>query len=346
MLVLSHGEAKEIALLVAGDADALTVGALALEKTPSAEARTLVKDRLLLASVTLLSHVAPLLTADPEAEEKAPLVRGVDVLSARLAALTDEDLFARPMSTAASASIVVPFKTAALAWLWPYGVLIGLTLLFLILVIRDVLRKRPDHAFHNGPFVFFIFILIPVQTLFAHTWLTLPYYINRAFGGTWVGDNFEFFSNLNPILIFILSPMVAALTASRKVYPMMIAGTFVMGLPTFLLALGPNPGLLMAYIVLASIGEAMWQPRFLQWVAEIAPEGKTGAYMGIAQFPWFLTKVVTGLYSGWFLQNYCPMVGPQNTEFMWLIYGFIACSSSVALVLARGWASKGTAKHK
>ena len=41
-----------------------------------------------------------------------------------------------------------------------------------------------------------------------------------------------------------------------------------------------------------TIGEAMWQPRFLQYAAEIAPEGRTGAYMGVAQFPWFLTKMI------------------------------------------------------
>ena len=131
---------------------------------------------------------------------------------------------------------------------------------------------------------------------------TLPYYIDRAFHGTVVSANFEFFSNLNPLLIFFLAPMVAALTEKTNTYKMMILGTFTMALPTFLLAIGPNPALLLTYILLMSIGEAMWQPRFLQWVAEIAPEGQTGAYMGIAQFPWFLTKVITGLYSGWLLR--------------------------------------------
>ena len=52
----------------------------------------------------------------------------------------------------------------------------------------------------------FVFILIFVQTLFAHNWLTIPQYTSRAFEG-FVGDNFEFFVNLNPILIFILTPI-------------------------------------------------------------------------------------------------------------------------------------------
>lgn len=210
--------------------------------------------------------------------------------------------------------------------------------------IWEFLRKRPDHPFRDVRFVFFIFILIPVQTLFAHNWLTLPYYLDRAFTGTVVSDYFEVFSNLNPILIFIFAPLIAALTARANVYRMMIIGTFVMAAPTFLLVTGPNVVVLLSYILLMTIGEAMWQPRFLQWIAEIAPEGKTGAYMGIGQLPWFLTKVITSLYSGYFIANYVPKPEenlPLRTEQMWLFYAFIAIISPIALVLAKKWMEKG-----
>lgn len=214
-------------------------------------------------------------------------------------------------------------------------------------------------------FLFFIFILIPVQTLFAHNWLTLPQYTSRAFSG-FVKDNYEFFVNFNPILIFILTPAVAALTSKRNTYKMMIAGTFVMSVPTFILsagmilhfipgsilaahpgivaALSPNIYLLFAYLILTTIGEAMWQPRFLQWVAEIAPKNMTGIYMGIGQFPWFLTKVVVSFYSGWFLTKFCPAGGApsaMHTEVMWFIYGIIAVISPIGLVMARKWMVKG-----
>ena len=200
----------------------------------------------------------------------------------------------------------------------------------------------------DGRFMFFIFILIPVQTLFAHNWLTLPMYFERAFSGV-VSNNFEFFVNFNPILIFILAPMAAALTAQKDTYKMMILGTTVMALPTFLLAIGPNIYSVFGYLIIMTIGEAIWQPRFLQWVAEIAPKNMTGIYMGIGQFPWFLTKVITSLYSGWFLTKYCPAgVTPEqtNTETMWLIYGFIAIISPIALLIARKWMGKGLEKQK
>lgn len=214
-------------------------------------------------------------------------------------------------------------------------------------------REKIKYYLKNFPikdarFMFFIFILIPVQTLFAHNWLTLPMYFARAFTGT-VSNNFEFFVNLNPILIFILAPMVAALTAEKDTYKMMIIGTTVMASPTFILALGPRMEFVIAYIIIMTIGEAMWQPRFLQWVAEIAPKNMTGIYMGIGQFPWFLTKIITSLYSGWFLMRFCPAgVAPEqtHTEQMWLIYGLIAIVSPLALLAAKGWMGKGLEKKR
>ena len=215
---------------------------------------------------------------------------------------------------------------------------------FFIISVYEFLRYRPEHPFRDKRFVFFIFILIPVQTLFAHNWLTIPYYLDRAFAGTTVSSYFEFFSNINPVLIFILAPLVAGLTAKADVYKMMIYGTFVMALPTFLLAIGPNVYLFLTYVLIAAIGEAMWQPRFLQWIAEIAPEGKVGAYMGIGQLPWFLTKLITGLYSGYFIATYVPEPSlglPERSQIMWLIYAFIAIISPIALLLAKKWMVKG-----
>jgi len=213
---------------------------------------------------------------------------------------------------------------------------------------KKTLKEQISFYLKNFPlkdarFMFFIFALIPVQTLFAHNWLTLPQYCHRAFTGL-VSDNFEFFVNFSPILIFILTPVVTALTSKKDTYMMMIAGTFVMGAPAFILALGPSMTTLFAYLILTTIGEAMWSARFLQWVAEIAPKNMTGIYMGIGQFPWFLTKVITSMYSGWFLMHYCPAGVPpeqMHTETMWFIYGVIAVMSPVALILARKWMKKG-----
>lgn len=223
------------------------------------------------------------------------------------------------------------------------GVLVAVAWVVLAL-LPPTGRFLARHPLADLKFFFFIFALIPVQTLFTYNWLVLPEYISRAFAGSPIGEYFEVAANFNPILIFILTPIIAAATLKRKVYNMMIAGTFVMAAPTFLLAIGPYWWTLFGYLVIMTVGEAMWQPRFLQYAAEIAPEGRTGEYMGVAQLPWFLTKVlVPALYSGWMMDRYCPAPEtgrPVNTEPMWLIFGCIAMVSFVLLVLAKNWIGK------
>lgn len=206
--------------------------------------------------------------------------------------------------------------------------------------VRKATVWLANHPLSDVKFFFFIFALIPVQTLFTYNWLILPQYLERAFQGGFVSQRFEVFSNLNPILIFIAVPMVAALTQKKNVYGMMILGTFVMALPAFFLAFATNIVSLLAFLLVMTLGEAMWQPRFLQYAAEIAPEGRTGAYMGVAQFPWFLTKMLVPLYSGLALQKYVPAEGHQDPQRMWLIFAIVAMVSPVLLVVAKGWVGK------
>jgi dipeptide/tripeptide permease len=105
---------------------------------------------------------------------------------------------------------------------------------------------------------------------------------------------------------------------------------------------GPNLWTLITYVVLFSFGEAMWASRFLEYVANLAPAGKVGAYMGLAGIPWFLAKATTGWYSGLMINHFIPKTGPQDSGTMWLIYGCIALISPVGLLLGKGWVQKGS----
>ncbi|NNJ79460.1 MAG: MFS transporter [Xanthomonadales bacterium] len=204
--------------------------------------------------------------------------------------------------------------------------------------LRQWLR---EHPMADPRFAFFIFVLMPVQTLFAHNYLTMPLYVKRVYDDSWFGDNFEIIVNLNPLLIFLLVPIVAALTHKKDVYRLMVVGTAIMAAPTFLLAFGPSIPMLLGYIFIMTLGEAIWQPRFLQFVAETAPENKMGAYLGVARLPWFMTKMITGLYAGWFLMHYIPEGGPMHSGAMWFWHGIVAISTPILLVLATRWMRKG-----
>ena len=63
--------------------------------------------------------------------------------------------------------------------------------------------KEEPSPFRDARFVFFIFMLLPVRTLFAHQWLTLPDYILRAYPKG-VADHMEWIVDwINPLVVFL-----------------------------------------------------------------------------------------------------------------------------------------------
>jgi MFS family permease len=214
------------------------------------------------------------------------------------------------------------------------------------------LGQRLKEFFGGGPFsnprfIFFIFMLLPVRTLFAHQWLTMPQYILRSYPQG-VADKMEWLVNwINPAIIFVGVPLATALTRHINVYTMMVIGSLVSALPTFLLCGGPSLSILITYFVIFSIGEALWSARFLEYASELAPPGRVAQYMGLANVPWLLAKGTTGFYSGVLMQNYVPANTPPeqlHTGTLWFIYGCVAMASPIGLWLARKWVRAGLAR--
>lgn len=198
-------------------------------------------------------------------------------------------------------------------------------------------QRFAQMPFRDVRFMWFIFILLPVQTLFAHQFLTMPDYIFRVFSAE-VAAKFEWINGINPFIIVIFVPLIAMLTRNVNVFKMLIIGTSVSAATTFLL-IGARPDLtlLILYVVIFSLGEAAWSSRFYEYVGDLAPAGQVGAYMGLAGLPWFMAKFTTGLYSGSMLAHFVPKTGAQHPGEMWLIYAFIACVSPIGLMLTKNW---------
>jgi proton-dependent oligopeptide transporter, POT family len=212
-------------------------------------------------------------------------------------------------------------------------------------VVKPGRSKLFQHALFNPRFLYFIFILLGVRTLFAHQWLTMPDYITRAYP-TAVSDKLEWIENINALIVLVVTPTVALITRKVHVVNMMIVGTVVSAGSSFLLVPGPNLAALIGYCVVFSIGESLWSSRFYEYVASSAPPDQVGVYMGLSQVPWFLAKFTTGFYSGAMLGIFCPAHGAQHTGTMWLIYALIGMTSPVGLFLARGWLMRGTLSER
>ena len=147
-------------------------------------------------------------------------------------------------------------------------------------------------------------ILTFVKLAFYIFHVMFPTYATRVFGYDF--PVVSLFGTLNPAMIVFLVPLVSVLTVKFRSYSMLIFGTFLSALSVFIcfipdsvaLAIGdtwfgtwlfdywveapvgnqdPFVISLVLFIIVFTIGEAIWSPRLMQFSAEIAPRGKEGA---------------------------------------------------------------------
>ncbi len=210
-------------------------------------------------------------------------------------------------------------------------------------------------------FLAFMLLIVGVRLIGYHMAFTFPKFGLREIGeGAPIG---RLYSMLNSVLIIALVPFVGALTGRFTAYRMISIGTFVAASSVFFLVLpaqwfqpladgwlgdliarqwlnvqGPvNPWFIsiFLFVVLLSIGEALWSPRIWEYAAAIAPKGQEASYMAMSFLPYFLAKLVVGKLSGVMLARYCPAEGPRDSATMWLIIGCMAMVTPIGIVVFR-----------
>ena len=213
-------------------------------------------------------------------------------------------------------------------------------------------------------YLFMLGILVFVKLVFYHFNYTFPKYGIRILGdGIKVGS---IYGILNPVMIIFLVPLIAHFTRHIKSYYMLIVGTvissisiFIAAIPSFffeplvktwignlilvdwldLIPERQNPIILglVFFIVIFTIGEAIWSPRLMQFSAEIAPPGREGTYIALSYLPYFLAKMIAGPLSGWLLAIYAPEGAKDYPDqyMIWIWIGGMTVLSPIGLVVFR-----------
>lgn len=225
-------------------------------------------------------------------------------------------------------------------------------------------------------FIGMLTMTIPVRAIFFHFHYTFPPYGVRVLGeGALIGN---IYGVLNPVLIVYMVPFVAYFTKKVSSYRMMIVGSLISSLACFVAviptevfvslntsvlgelifvkwlsladsveALAANPPVpdywpLIFFILVFTVGEAIWSPRLMQFTAEIAPKGKEGTYIALSVLPWFAAKFVVGPMSGLLLKYYTPLdeagksMAPYGDHFMvWAWIGGMALLTPIGLLVFR-----------
>jgi len=236
--------------------------------------------------------------------------------------------------------------------------------------VRDATEGTIDQLkenFQQRPFWIYMAmlgILVFVRLTFYVFHVMFPTYAIRVFG-----DDFpvsSIFGSLNPAMIIFLVPLISALTVNVRSYTMLIVGTAVSAASVFLcfmpdsvaLAIGDtwlgtwifdywleapvgnqDPFLvsLVVFIIVFTVGEALWSPRLMQFSAEIAPRGKEGAYISLAVLPYFVGKIGATVMADMLTAQYFSqdMVQFPDHRLSWAWIGGMALISPIGMVIWR-----------
>lgn len=210
-------------------------------------------------------------------------------------------------------------------------------------------------------FLIFMTLVVFVRMIFYHLNVTFP-----KFGIRELGDGAPFAQltgMLNSLLIVVLVPICGVLTQRFTAYRMVMVGSFISAFSVFFMVLPPDwfrpladgwPGdwighrwlgvegtvnpyyiSIFLFVVLLSVGEALWSPRLYEYAAAIAPKGQEASYMSLSMLPYFLAKILVGGSSGLLLERFCPAEGPRDSSTMWLIVAGTALITPVGALVFR-----------
>ena len=150
--------------------------------------------------------------------------------------------------------------------------------------------------------------------------------------------------SINPTIIIVLVPIISAMTADIDPLLMLHVGSYVSAASVFFLAFSTTIWSSCIFMVLLSVGEAIWSPRLNDWAVSACEEGREGTYMALSSAPLFLAKLPVGFLSGLLLQKYCPETledgQERHSQFMWLIIGLITATSPVLFTCCWGYVSQ------
>mmetsp|Transcript_9431 Transcript_9431/g.40047 ORF Transcript_9431/g.40047 Transcript_9431/m.40047 type:complete len:502 (-) Transcript_9431:816-2321(-) len=144
---------------------------------------------------------------------------------------------------------------------------------------------------------------VNLKQVFRHLDATFPKFAVRAFG---CDAPFGLIYAVNPAMIIVFVPIVAAATVKKKHFDMIFAGAWVSAIAPFFLAFSQTYFGALTFVVVLSLGEMAWSPRWYDYTMACAPEGKEGVFGALALAPLFLAKLPTGVLGGVLLRDYCP----------------------------------------
>ncbi|OMJ73035.1 hypothetical protein SteCoe_28362 [Stentor coeruleus] len=181
-------------------------------------------------------------------------------------------------------------------------------------------------------FIILTLLIILSRCVYYHIELTLPVYMYREIED---GAHFGYMIVLHELIMIIGTPSLTILVYYFNNYSLLLLGAFISGLSPLILLFGSGYFYVSMFVIVASIGESIHAPRFIEYTLGVAPKGKEGIFLAVAASPLPLGLIISGISAGFLLGEYCPDDGERQCWMMWLIIACISLVTPVAMVVLR-----------
>ena len=241
---------------------------------------------------------------------------------------------------------------AATSYLLSFSVGAMTSTVVLVLVILFVKETKPElaesekiervgggygHIFRDAYFLAFCGASILLLMAYQPWMQFLPVYMKEGFGI--LESGFGLLMTVNGLMVVLFQFAVTRVTERYADAYVMAAGAFLTGLGALVAALSSNLWMFLVAMIVLTIGELVWAPTSITFVARIAPVDMRGRYMGVYGIVGGIAWGVGPVANGYFYDNVAPvsvwylalLLGTVCTVAFWVIGRFRAASLQPAL---------------
>jgi dipeptide/tripeptide permease len=150
-------------------------------------------------------------------------------------------------------------------------------------------------------FMWFLMIFSGYYIVYWQMYISLPGYIHG-----YISDNapVEMILGTDGLTVICLTLIMSLLLRKVPALQAVVLGTAITAISWLILAFRPTIwGAVLTLIVLA-LGEMIQQPRYYEYISQLAPPGQQGTYMGFAFLPIGIGSLVGGWFGGTLVHHF------------------------------------------
>jgi hypothetical protein len=194
-------------------------------------------------------------------------------------------------------------------------------------------------------FSIFCLLLLSTSSIFRHIEQTLPPVMQRLFTDR---VHFALVQAINPLAVIILTPVLQWLTAQRRAYWVITAGTVVSSLSLLPLVIAGGKATYHAaaltdylpyvvFMLFFSVGEALWSARFTVYALDAAPEHGKALYLAVASIPRQIASLVAAWHSAYLVRTFCNTPATCAPRGLWLTVWALSLIAPIFLTITSRW---------